>query len=207
MPMPPIVEISGSPQAGKDSVLRLISEESSSLDRKFQIVESGARIAPITKDNHPELMIWTVGRLLSDISEVLAAFHRGDNKVRIFNRGLFDRLAWLEVSPEFFGLHRSEAEMMQNLLLSLFVPRATFRALVILTPPQLTLARSDRIRLGISRRRVLNEDVLSALNRCYLACVDRFSDRFDMLRVITEFDGDVSLEEKAHNLRALLTQV
>jgi hypothetical protein len=205
MPMLPIVEISGSPQAGKDSVLRAILEDRSSRHREIQVVESGARIAPITKDHHPELMVWTVGRILSDATEAVAAYKQGDTKIRIFNRGLFDRLAWLEASSELFGLHRAETKMMQDLLVSLLVSRFRFRALVILTPPKLTLSRSERIRLGISRRRVLNEHVLTTLNRCYLQCADRYRDRFDMLEIISEFDGDVSVEDKAGSLRALLS--
>jgi hypothetical protein len=202
--MLPIVEISGSPQAGKDSVLRAIFADRSLPHREIQIVESGARVAPITKDNHPELMVWTVGRILSDSAEALAAYKQGDTKIRIFNRGLFDRLAWLEASSELFGLSLAETEMMQNLLVSLLVAKFKFRALVILTPPQLTLSRSERIRLGISRRRVLNEHVLTTLNRCYLRCADRYRDRFDMLEIISEADGDVSVEDKTESLRALV---
>jgi hypothetical protein len=205
MPTPPIVEISGSPQAGKDSVLQLISKPPFSIDQDFEIVESGARVSPITKDHHPELMIWTVGRVLSDISEALAAYLGGDTRVRIFNRGLFDRLSWLEASNELFGLRRTDVETMQDVLLSLLLPRCRFRALVILTPPELTLARSERIRLGISRHRVLNKNVLTVLNQCYLECAAKYSDHFDMLKIITEFEGPVSLEEKALNMRTLLT--
>jgi hypothetical protein len=202
--MSPIVEISGSPQAGKDSVLRSLFEKQSALHQGIQIVESGARIAPITKDNHPELMIWTVGRILSDSTEALAAYSQGDTKVRIFNRGLFDRLAWLEASSELFGLRRAETEMMQDLLVSLLVSKFRFRALVILTPPELTLSRSERIRSGISKRRILNEHVLTTLNRCYLECADRYFDHFDMLKIVSELEGDVSVEEKLEGLLTLL---
>lgn len=199
-----LVELSGSPQAGKDSVINVL--HSAHLMNSFKVIDSGARISPITKDNAAELMIWTVGKVITDCCETLASFRQGDRRVPIFNRGLFDRLAWLEASSELFEIKARDTHLMQDVLTSLFAEKFRFHIMVTVTPPNVTLSRSERIRTGVSRRRILNERVLTILNEAYIKCIDRYRDHFGIMTLIDERYGDVSIDMKVEKARFLLDE-
>ena len=91
-PRPCIVELAGTPRAGKTTAMHGLAGRLESTDFRVEVVEEQAARCPVWSKRDPEFNIWTVCTTLAQTIE--ASYNNAH--VILIDRGIFDALCWMD---------------------------------------------------------------------------------------------------------------
>lgn len=198
-----LVEFAGSPRSGKDTLIARLSGTLRGRRLRCYVASEGARTSKIDKAFSAELLFWTIGRAASDFAD--AAVTSRDLTVTIFNRGIFDRLAWIRAYCSADLISRSQAEHWEKFLLSRPSELVPHQIFLFITPPELVLERARETQYADGGAgRVLNHTFLQTLNECYVACAEKHAKRFARIEMIDERKSAISLNSKFESISSAL---
>jgi Zn-dependent peptidase ImmA (M78 family) len=208
---PFIVELAGTPNAGKNKLIKIISDYLEDVHGyKVRVIDEGVKSCHMDKCLGVDRLYKTVALTVIQLYEA-SLENPGDYDFVIFNRGLFDRLAFVHaaqmcdrISQEQERIHidylLSYAHLQDIAFLFLISPdeslqRETERGFVNELINERDKASKDKLR----EQRILNRNMLKQLNSSYLYIYRTYKESFDNQIYLFDFTdrSDASILEKA----------
>lgn len=174
-----VVEISGTPKAGKSSTISMVDSFLRTCGWRVEVLRETAAACPLPMKGHFFFNTWTTSQMLSG---VLEAIERPLDLV-IVDRGFFDALVWLELQKRRGQVAPDEASAF-----SAFVLLDRWRTLVdssfvMRVSPRVAMQREQHDRLVRRTGSVMNEDALSLFNATLDDCQRQHASSFDLYTI------------------------
>ena len=195
------IEISGTPKSGKDYIINLLVEDKTIVNKDLRIYYEDISTCGIDKSNVSELMYWTSCNIVCKAMEAKISEKIIEKNI-IFNRGLFDRLAWLET----YKMLSSISDITYNNLKELIINSqnlSEIKLLMIVSKPELALKRDPRIQNNKSKKRIMNIEFLHNLNMGYDIAFEKYKKYLKEIVYIDEKKVEISTQMKYETLRDL----
>jgi hypothetical protein len=171
---PYIVELTGTPKAGKTTVIGELAKFFLACDYRVHVLSERAAVCPLRMKGHFFFNTWTTATMLAELLE----HADGNEDIIIIDRGIFDALVWLELQFRRNQVLEPEREAFED-----FVLLERWRGLVDLSVV-LTVDPSTALRReGTHRGGMMNETSLAQFNDSLEVITSKFGDRFDLHRV------------------------
>ena len=193
---PMVFEFSGSPKAGKTTIIGIVALFLRRTGFRLALPSEGASVEtpPDLKD---DLLAFNVWCGCYAIQNVLVRSHDGDPAdILILDRGLFDWAAWIEYLATVDGsVDRADAERIQAFArLSAWYHRET-AVFLFLADPKTALSRERRDQLTRRPGRAMNSDFLTGLQKCYRDAAAASPDQVPAVYVLDTSDlGDQTVK-------------
>jgi hypothetical protein len=216
---PFIIELAGTPNAGKDPLIEIIKDYLEDVHGyKVRVFDEGVKFCRIEKLQDIDRLYKTVALAVIQLYEA-SLENPGDYDFVLFNRGVFDRLGFLHamnlsgrISQEQEQVHvqylLSYAHLQDMTFLFLISPDESIRREVgpgkrRSLVDRLTSERYQDDEDKLDQRSIVNEAVLESLNSSYLYVYRTYKEWFNNKIYLFDFTdgGDGSILEKA---RAML---
>ena len=110
---PLFVEFSGTPKAGKSTIINSLRLFLARNDFKVFVLTERASTCPIRDKQHPFFNVWTA---CATLTQLLAAAQAGRDDVVIMDRGLFDALVWMRWLQDKESLDSSQRVVIEGFL-------------------------------------------------------------------------------------------
>jgi predicted NUDIX family phosphoesterase/thymidylate kinase len=115
---PLVVEFSGSPKAGKTTVLNAVAAFLKRCGYKVDVVVERASVCPIRDKRHFHFNVWTACSSLTQMLErTQAAWKPDDPQIVILDRGVFDSICWMRLMTKLSRLSDANRAILENFLL------------------------------------------------------------------------------------------
>lgn len=157
---PPIfVELLGTPKSGKTTLLKSLRNLFSNNDMQIFTRRETAEYNPVAKDSK-QYDLWMVLELFKNLLDDIS---NKKGQVVIYDRGIIDRLTWLENAVENGMMSKQDLERVKGLY-DLDVIKQSYKpiSLGFITSPELSIKRKGSI------GRYVNPETLTAYNRTLL---------------------------------------
>jgi len=210
---PLIIEFAGTPNSGKDTLIEIIKDYlEDGHGYRVRVCDEAIKFCHIQKQLRVDRLFKTVAQTVAQLYE--ARFENpGDYDVVIFNRGLFDRLAFLRAMRVLGEISQEKERIHSDYLLSyaglediafLFLiseeesisrERENGRSSV----QELYTQRDGKAESDLRAQRILHRKMLVRLNESYLHTFGTCKEAFDDQIYLFDFTGggDASIIEKA----------
>lgn len=110
---PFVVELTGTPKAGKTTVISLLEGFFDRTDYKVHVLRERAAKCPLSMKGHFFFNTWTTATMLAELLETIDT----DHDLVIPDRGFFDALVWLELQVRRNQVTASEREVFERFVL------------------------------------------------------------------------------------------
>lgn len=196
-----LVEISGTPKAGKSSTISMVEGFFRACGWRVGVLRETAALCPLPMKGHFFFNTWTTTQMLA---AVLEAVERPLDLV-IVDRGLFDALVWLELQKVRGQVASDEANAFSAFVLLDRWRTLIDTSLVMKVSPKVAMEREQHDRLVPRIGSVMNEQTLSLFNATLATCLTTYSTAFNFYEV----DVDLVNRKEAACLvaRALLGRI
>lgn len=157
---PPIfVELLGTPKSGKTTLLKSLQKLFNKNDMQIFTRRETAEYNPVEKESK-QYDLWMVLELFKNLSEDISNKH---GKIVIYDRGIIDRLTWLDKSFESGEISKEDLDKIKGLY-GLESIKSGYKpiSLGFLTSPELSVQRKGSV------GRCVNPENLNAYNRILL---------------------------------------
>ena len=181
---PFVLEITGTPKAGKTTLITLLDGFLRQCGWKVHVLAERAGECQLPMKGHFFFNTWTTGTMLAGL---LDAIDR-DLDIIILDRGLFDALVWLRLQASQRQVSGVEASTFENFVLLDRWRMLTDTTLVLETSPETAMARETARRLLPRRGSVMNQGRLREFNGVLREARRRHGQSFKILEVRN--DGD-----------------
>jgi predicted ATPase len=187
-PRPLLIELAGSPAGGKDSIVNEL--KNSTAVGRVEVIGEIVRRAPISNSDFDLRLLWTV-------YSTLAEARRVENLMRqtvpidliIFNRGLFDCIAWLRVLGRRDGYARRARDLEQLLWQDVVLTSMNLVVTVVTSYPRAVLRKTE------GPGRIINHEFMMELNEVYITLCEDARNRIPLLLIDERYDT-VPLDHK-----------
>lgn len=215
---PKIIEFAGTPNAGKDTEINILKTYLEDVhSAKVGIVQEADKSLDIDKPLGDILVYATVARVVDQLYEAYYENPGGCDYV-IFNRGIFDRLAFLHFMRERGEISKEYERVNADYLLS----KADLQnnTIVFLISPEESIAREEKSIIGfvyqlydefdsrnrnlaVSEQRIHSPLVLEQLNSCYSYAYNAYRELFKGEIYLSDCTNaqDLTVLEKARAVR------
>ena len=191
---PIFVEILGTPKSGKTTLLKSLKGLFSNNGMELFTRRETAEYNPVEKDSK-QYDLWMVLELFRNLSEDISNRH---GKIVIYDRGIIDRLIWLEYAVESGEMSKSDLERIKGLY-DIESIRDNYKPITLgfLTSPELSVKRKGSIGRYVNPRtlssynRILleNQNQISQLSTNYnLTRTDKYQGRIEEFILNTSLD-------------------
>lgn len=189
-----VVELSGTPSSGKDTIIKRVYQ--SERYAPLNIVDESVLQCPI-KNNSLELeILWTVFDTYSTVNRVLVGKDSSPISLTIFNRGLFDRIAFARLLRIENAKYAAIAEDIETWLKDnklLYECKVIF---LFLTSYEKAIIRKKQFKLSEdSKFQIVNPKVIEKLNDIYLSLYDELKNDLHIIK-IDDLSQDLDLDQK-----------
>jgi predicted NUDIX family phosphoesterase len=179
---PYVLEVTGTPKAGKTSTIQMVEAFFKSCGWRVHVLRERASECPIPMKGHFFFNTWTTATMLAQVLDVV---DRPIDLV-ILDRGFFDALIWLELQRSRGQVTKGEARAFTN-----FVLLDRWRELVDLTVvmsvgPRTAMKREQIGKLIPRRGSIMNRVVLAEFNTALKAARRAHKQRFRLLERSSE---------------------
>lgn len=177
-----VLELTGTPKAGKTSTIRLLETFFKTCGWRVHVVKERAAECPIPMKGHFFFNTWTTCTMMA---EVLETADREYDLV-IVDRGFFDALIWLELQRS-----RQQVDTLEASIFEDFVTLERWRRLVDLTivlsvAPAVAIEREGHDRLLPRRASLMNESSLRSFNEALERATARHGAKFKLCTASSE---------------------
>ncbi|SRR6266851_3614935 len=184
---PIVIEFSGSPKAGKTTVLSQVHAFLKRIGYRTEVVVERASICPIRDKRHSNFNIWTACETLCQLLEKTQEPPKPDDpEILILDRGLFDATSWLRMMENLARLQRHERESIENFLL-LNDWRKRITGVVVMTANPIDSMKRERGYLGVITEEgatrggsIMNQDVLATFKTTVEGVAKQYERDFDI---------------------------
>ena len=200
-----LIELSGSPSSGKDEIIRSIRESGDYTP--LDVVRSNSRKSPF-KNSYFELRVfWTNFNRCWSIMNTLEREDIQSSRYIIFNRGLFDSIAYARLVSEDNAAYRGIAQDVEKWIMQSKLLDRLDIIFLLLTPYEKAKERKKMFKSRpTSSFRLVNEEVMKTLNEIYLNLYYelRLQYRIEMIDDREEF---MSLEKKTSRICSKISRL
>ena len=148
---PIFVELIGTAKSGKTTLLNIITELLTRHGVPVQKRAETAEYNPITNKNLEEYNIWMYSELMRNLSEDMSD---STPRVVIYDRGMLDRLPWIDFSVNDGSIPTADAFLLKQLFSSEFMKRYKPLAYGFVTSPELSVFRKGKEGRLVNRKNV-----------------------------------------------------
>ena len=148
---PIFVELIGTAKSGKTTLLNSITELFTRHGVPVQKRAETAEYNPITNKDLEEYNIWMYSELMRNLSEDMSD---PTPRVVIYDRGMLDRLPWIDFSVNDGSIPARDAFLLKQLLSSEFMKRYKPLAYGFVTSPELSVFRKGKEGRLVNRKNV-----------------------------------------------------
>lgn len=203
---PFVVELAGTPKAGKTTVISMLENFFDGCGYKVRVIRERAPACPLPMKGHFFFNTWTTTSMLGELLEVIDT----DDDVVILDRGLFDALVWLDLQRKRDQITEDEQRVFESFV-RLDRWRKLIDVVVILhASPGVAMGRENNGHLVQRAGSMMNPDSLAMFNGRLDETAQRCEQVFAFHRVNTDSEGDakaVAANVVGHLLGALSTSV
>jgi thymidylate kinase len=177
-----VLELTGTPKAGKTSTIRLLETFFKTCGWRVHVVKERAAECPIPMKGHFFFNTWTTCTMMSEVLETADREH----DLLIVDRGFFDALVWLELQRSRHQVDETEARIFEE-----FVTLERWRKLVDLTivlsvSPSTAIEREAHDRMLPRRGSLMNVSSLLSFNSALDLARARYGKHFKLLEASSE---------------------
>lgn len=190
---PYIIELAGTPKAGKTTTLQVLSRFMKECGYQVQQMRERASDCPIAMKGHFFFNTWTTTTMLASMIEAIES----EADVLFMDRGVFDALVWLEVQSQEHQVTSNEYEVFRQ-----FVMLERWRTLTDLTvvfhvEPSTALERENKDLLIKRTGSIMSPANLGRYNRVLNQVRQGVASDFQFYEIdTTDYDSPVSSTER-----------
>jgi thymidylate kinase len=178
---PFLIELAGTPRAGKTTALTALADALRQCDLHVETVDESASGCPIPDKRDPLFNVWT---FLTTLRQLLRARH-ADTDVVVIDRGIVDAACWMDWYRATGGLLEDEHRAIEDFIL---LPRWTKDlnlVLIMTTEPDVAVEREAAGRGGRNHGQIVNHDTLGEFNASVRRVHARCNGRYPLVGVDT----------------------
>ena len=183
---PIVIEFSGSPKAGKTTVLNQIAAFLKRCGFRTKIVIERAGICPIRDKKDSAFNIWTLchslAALLEDTQSPPAP---NDPDILFLDRGIFDTTCWLSMLEKLSRLRKEDREVIERFILLESWRKRISTVFLLTAEPSDSLQREQGFLKVVAEGSIMNLSVLQQMLDNSLACAEKYKKEFMIIHVDT----------------------
>jgi|GEM_PF-4050251 len=189
-----ILELSGTPSAGKDSIIRMLCDNKKYGD--YQVITQDDEEFTIKNSNFDLRILWGIFDTYSKIKSSFSNRSYQGQNIIIFNRGLLDMIAWTRLL-RFNNQHYMEiADYIDKWLKAHTFLLQTDVIFLLLTSYDKILSRRKQYTTDTnSIPWIINPKIINKLNEIYLEIFIELQHNLPII-IIDDLNNNLSLEEK-----------
>lgn len=138
---PIFIELIGTPKSGKTTLVKhlqaLLNKNGIRIDKRQETAEYN----PIENKDLEEYNIWMIMELMKELSEDMS---NTETRIILYDRGILDRLPWIDSSVEDGSFPAKDAKVFKSLYDTEFVGKYQPLAYGFLTSPEISVQRKGR---------------------------------------------------------------
>ena len=199
---PIVFEFSGSPKAGKTTVLNAVAAFFRRCGFRVEVVVERASICPIRDKRHFHFNVWTACTSLTQMIEKVQAKPKEDDPhIVILDRGMFDSVCWMRIMTKLSRLQEHQRKTIEDFLLLKEWRRRMGATIVMLAKPEDSMER-EKGHLPVLQPdgkpvvgSIMNPEVLKLYRSVLMDTKEELESSFPIYAFDTssqEFSGDVS---------------
>ncbi|MFV8750996.1 hypothetical protein ACNOYE_10665 [Nannocystaceae bacterium ST9] len=178
---PYIVELAGTPKAGKTTTLHVLNRFLKDCGYQVHEMRERASDCPIAMKGHFFFNTWTTTTMLASMIESLES----EADVLLLDRGIFDAIVWLEYQSLDHQVSREEREVFRNFVLLERWRQLTDLTFVLTVQPEIALVRENKDLLIPRTGSIMSPASLSRYNDVLRSVQKAEGDRFNFIEIDT----------------------
>ena len=176
---PVFVELIGTPKSGKTTLLKQFKKLFDTSRIPICIKQETAEYNPIEDKDIEEYNIWMYMELMKNLSEDLSD---KTPRIIIYDRGILDRLPWLDFSVRKGNISSKDNELLKKLYETEFVQKYKPLSYVLFTSPEISIERKGK------PGRLVNNINITVFNKCLKDSIQKIKD-LSCMTTTQETDG------------------
>lgn len=196
------IELSGSPSSGKNSIIRELHH--TNIFDHCEVIEATSYKQPHLRgsENFEVKVLWSIFETCNVVKNNLEAETISSADLILFNRGIFDRLAWARLLQIENRNYRTIVNDIESWIIRQDVLRELNMIVLLLTPYEKLITR----RKNKSISRVINPMTIDRLNRIYLDLYDEMKNDVPIV-LLSELENALSLSQKVQAIKTRLNRI
>ncbi|EKV03933.1 hypothetical protein Lepto7375DRAFT_6253 [Leptolyngbya sp. PCC 7375] len=190
------LEFSGTPGSGKNSVIKDISSQTGVA---CKIVQANEKIFDISNSNFELKNLWTIFDTYSKLEIAVKQKDFDSYKAIIFNRGMFDRIAWVRLlkmkNSSFSEIADYLEAWLRNNLYDLSKDEPYKIVLFLTSYEKIIVRRPDYLHDKSQIPWIINHKTINDLNSIYYQLYGELKKNLDII-LIDDLESDLSLQDK-----------
>jgi len=183
---PFIVELAGTPKAGKSTALEVLRSFFEHCGYQVEVMRERAKDCPIVMKGHFFFNTWTTTTMLASMIEKLDT----DADILLLDRGVFDSIVWLEKQQRAFQVSAKENQIFREFALLDRWRSLTDLTCVLTVSPTKAMERSKASQLVPHSGSIVTEDFLVEYNKVLSDVQRDVADRFRFVNIdTTEYES------------------
>lgn len=172
-----VVELAGTPKAGKSTSVTLIKQFFEQCGFRVHLLKERAAECPLPMKGHFFFNSWTTCSMIAEVLETVDT----DTDLLILDRGFFDSLMWLELQRRRGHVTDEEADVFSSFVLLPRWSRLVDVTLVMRVPPDVAMARENERRIIARQGSIMSPIALEEVNCALDDARQRYGDRFRLV--------------------------
>lgn len=191
-----LIEFSGTPGSGKNSVIDSICRQTG---RDFEIIQADEDVFDLQNSNFELKNIWTIFDTYSRFERIQKSSIENQNKLVIINRGLFDRVAWSRLLKLKNPAFAETADYLEKWLINKLIivsGNFNYKIYLLLTSYNKIISRRPHYLAQRDEKPwIVNPETIESLNLLYKQLHDEFCNVLN-ITVIDDLEDDLALQAK-----------
>lgn len=152
---PIFIELIGTPKSGKTTLVNAMKNLLEKSGIPVTVRRETAEYNPIQNKNSEEYNIWMIMELIKNFSEDLI---NNPGKIVIYDRGLLDRIPWIDYSVQTGSISKKDSEIIKKLYETDLLKKYNPLAYGFITSPEISIKRKG------GEGRLVNKNSLKMFN-------------------------------------------
>jgi len=194
-----VVELAGTPKAGKSTSVTLIEQFFKQCGFRVHLLKERAAECPLPMKGHFFFNSWTTCSMIAEVLETVDT----DTDLLILDRGFFDSLVWLELQRRRGQVTDGEAKVFSDFVLLSRWSRLVDVTLLMRVAPDVAMLRENERRIIPREGSIMSPVALGEVNGALGDARERYGNRFTLVEPPEQGAGVVP--DNAALVEALLT--
>jgi hypothetical protein len=191
-----LIEFSGTPGSGKNSVINSICRQPG-ID--CEIIQADEEVFDLQNSNFELKNLWTIFDTYSRFERIQKGNIENPNKLVIVNRGLFDRVAWSRLLKVKNPAFTETADYLEKWLINKLIivsENFNYKIYLLLTSYNKIISRRPHyLAQGEEKPWIVNRETIENLNLLYRQLHDEFCNVLN-ITIIDDLEDDLALQAK-----------
>lgn len=197
-----LLEFCGTPSSGKSSVIERLKKNDRYADVK--LIDESAINCPYNDSNLLLSIIWTIIETYLITDEIIKGRDVNKDTIIIFDRGIIDRIAFARLLSHLDAAYRQLADIIVRMLYEQCAYRQFDHVFLFLTSFTKSYERKLQYKFRAeSKLKIVNHDVINALNDIYRDLYQELKDEVD-ITIVDDLSEDLDINEKTRIIEAFL---